>query len=266
MRTEKAKEKIMSIIVAISGGKASAWCADWALRQYPKEEVILYFNDTKWEHDDLYRFLNDLSEYFNHPVTFDSDGRSPRELFFDNRALANNRMPFCSRILKAERLQKFYHDGDTLVFGIGADEPHRAKRLIEVYKTIAEKTGKWPKLSFPLIRERTTKEQIDAFLKEANIKEPLLYRLGFLHNNCSGGCVRAGKKQWKLLYEKLPEVYAERERLEQEMREYLNKDISFFKDETLKEFRGRIERGELSSYYDADEKETECIGICSSVA
>jgi len=257
----------MSVIVAISGGKASAWCADWAFKNYSKKEVILYFNDTKWEHSDLYRFLDDLSKYFDHPITFDSDGRNPEELFYDNHALANNRMPFCSRILKAERLQKFYKDGDTIVFGIGADEPQRANRLLEVYKNVAAKNRKWPKLRFPLISENTTKEQIDDFLKVANIQEPLLYKLGFLHNNCAGGCVRAGKKHWKLLFEKLPEVYYERERVEKEMREHLGKDISFFKDETLESFRGRIERGELSSYYDTDnQKETECIGICSSVA
>lgn len=257
----------MSTIVAISGGKASAWCADWALKQYPKEDVILYFNDTKWEHLDLYRFLSDLERYFNHKIMFDSDGRSPEELFHDNNALANNRMPFCSRILKAERLQKFYKDGDTLVFGIGSDEPQRAKRLIEVYAAVAERTGRWPMLTFPLIRERVTKEQIDSFLRTAKIEVPLLYKLGFLHNNCSGGCVRAGKKQWKLLYEKLPEVYAERERVEREMREKLGKDISFFKDETLEEFRGRIERKELSAFYDtAEERETECIGICSGTS
>ncbi len=160
----------MSVIVTISGGKASAWCADWALKQYPKEEVILYFNDTKWEHADLYRLLGDLSKYFNHPITIDSDGISPEELFYDNHALANNRMPFCSRILKAERLQKFYKDGDTLVFGIGADELHRAKRLVGVYQTVAVKTGRYPKLIFPLIRENITKQQIDDFLKAANIR------------------------------------------------------------------------------------------------
>jgi len=271
----------MSVIVAISGGKASAWCADWALKQYPKEEVILYFNDTKWEHEDLYRFLDDLSKYFNHPITVDSDGRSPEQLFVDHRALANNRMPFCSRELKAKRLHQFYKDGDTIVFGIGSDEPHRAKRIVEIYHTVAVEKGKWPKLTFPLIRENITKQQIDDFLKAANIEEPLLYRLGFLHNNCSGGCVRAGKKHWKLLYEKLPDVYADRERVEKKMREYLGKDISFFKDETLEMFRHRIERGDLSAHYKTDdetdvlplfqdypesEKETECIGICSSMA
>jgi len=258
----------MSIIVALSGGKASAWCAGWALRTYPKEEVVLYFNDTKWEHPDLYRFLEDLSNYFNHPITFDSDGRSVEALFYDNKALANSRMPFCSRILKAKRLQNFYKDGDTLVFGIGLHEVHRARRLIEIYTHVAAQKKKWPKLTFPLIGEKVTKQTIDAFLKTAGIQEPLLYRLGFVHNNCSGGCVRAGKKQWKLLHDKLPEVYAERERVEREVREYLGKDISINRGETLEAFRGRIERNELSAHYAADDdpQETECIGICSHMA
>ncbi len=255
------------VLVAISGGKASAWCAGWALRNYIKDQVILYFNDTKWEHPDLYRFLDDLSRVLDKEITHDSDGRNPEELFYDNNAIANNRMPFCSRILKAERLQKFYQDGDTLVFGIGSDEPHRANRIVEVYQTVAAKTGKWPKLRFPLMSDRITKQQIDDYLKSIGVKEPLLYHLGFLHNNCSGGCVRAGKKQWKMLYEKLPEVYLDRERVEREVSEYLGKCVTIFKDESLTEFRARIEEGRLSSYYDTEDKEdkeTECIGICST--
>ncbi len=254
------------IIVAISGGKASAWCADWALKNYHKEDVVLYFNDTKWEHEDLYRFLDDLSKHFVHPITYDSDGRSPEKLFYDNRAIGNNRMPFCSRILKAERLQRYYQDGDTLVFGIGADEPQRAIRLVKVYEDVATRKKKWPILRFPLMSENMTSEKVDAWLASTGIQEPLLYRLGFKHNNCSGGCVRAGKKHWKMLYEKLPEVYADRERVEKKMQEYLGKKVTIFKDESLEEFRGRIERGELSAYYDTDDKETECIGICSSIA
>lgn len=254
------------IIVAISGGKASAWCAGWALKNYPKDDVILYFNDTKWEHKDLYRFLDELAVYFDKEITFDSDGRSPESLFYDNRAIANNRMPFCSRILKAERLQAFYKDGDTLVFGIGVDESQRINRLVGVYQTVAVKTGKWPKLRFPLISENMTSEKVNDWLTSIGIQEPLLYRLGFKHNNCSGGCVRAGKKHWKMLYEKLPEVYADRERVEREMQDFLGKKITIFKDESLEDFRGRIERGELSAYYDTDDKETECIGICSSIA
>lgn len=163
-------------------------------------------------------------------------------------------------------MQKFYKNGDILVFGIGADEPHRAERLVGVYQTVSAKKRKWATLVFPLISENTTKKEIDCFLRQAGIEEPLLYRMGFTHNNCSGDCVRAGKKQWKLLYEKLPEVYAERERVEKEMRESTGKDIHFFKDETLEAFWGRIDRGELSAHYGAGkDKETECIGICQSM-
>lgn len=255
----------MRVIVALSGGKASAWCADWALKNYSKDQVVLYFNDTKWEHEDLYRFLDDLSSYWGHPILFDSDGRSPEQLFYDNNALANNRMPFCSRILKAERLQKFYTDGDTLVFGIGASERHRANRLIAVYESVATKTGRWPKLTFPLIGQSVTSREIDEWLHDIGIQEPLLYRLGFAHNNCSGGCVRAGKKHWKLLLEKLPEVYAERERVERQFREYVDKDVHFLRDETLESFRRRMER-QLPLFDDDDDKETDCIGICGSIA
>ena len=38
-------------------------------------------------------------------------------------------------------------------------------------------------------------------------------------------------------------------------------------DETLEEFRGRVERNELSKYYDTTEEiETECLGICSNIS
>ncbi len=252
------------IIVCLSGGKASAWCADWAFKKYKKEDVILYFNDTKWEHEDLYRFLDDLSNYFRHKILFDSDGRTPEQLFFDNRALANNRMPFCSRILKAERLQKFCKDGDVLVFGIGIEEMQRAKRITGVYQKVAIKKNINLRVEFPLITEKIGRKEIDVFFKSAEIEEPLLYKLGFSHNNCSGGCVRAGKKQWKKLYEKLPEVYNERERVEKEIREFLGKDVSFLKNETLKQFRQRIESGSLSTYYDDEMPLFECFGICSS--
>ena len=175
-------------------------------------------------------------------------------------------MPFCSRILKAERLQKFYKDGDILVFGIGKKEEHRAKRLITVYQKISVKTGKWATLRFPLIEESVSKDDINHFIAEAGIEQPLLYKLGFEHNNCSGGCVRAGKRQWKRLYDILPETYLERERVEEDLREFLGKDVHYLKDETLKDFRYRIEHGLLPKMYYRDSPDViECIGICDTI-
>lgn len=253
----------MRVIVALSGGKSSAWCAKWAFDNYPKNQVVLYFNDTKWEHPDLYRFLNDLEKKFDHPITVDSDGRSPDELFVDQRALANNRMPFCSRILKAERLQRFFDEGDSLVFGITVDEPHRALRIEGVYQKIWASIGKRANLLFPLIRYKVSGEDVDAFLNEAGIQEPRLYKLGFSHNNCSGGCVRAGKKQWALLLKTLPDVYRQREETEERMRNYLGKDVSFLKDETLKDLRERISR--YNPIFPDFDDVHECIGICETL-
>ncbi|OQW90349.1 MAG: hypothetical protein BWK79_20130 [Beggiatoa sp. IS2] len=142
------------IIVAVSGGKASAWCADWAIRTYGHNDVQLYFNDTHWEDPDLYRFLIDLSGYLDHPIINDSDGRSPEQLFYDEHALANDRMPFCSRILKANRLQEFYSHGDQLVFGIGLEEKHRASRITNAYERYSDKKGNFRYLAgiFPVKR------------------------------------------------------------------------------------------------------------------
>ena len=75
--------------------------------------------------------------------------------------------------------------------------------------------------------------------------------------------MRAGKKTWKLLLDKLPAVYAERERVENEVRSRTGKDIHFMKDETLTEFRGRCNKDDLSAHYD-EEQEVECMGICST--
>lgn len=251
----------MRVIATLSGGKSSAWCANWAAKEYGKENTILYFNDTKWEHPDLYRFLRDISRYIGIPITEDTDGRTPEEVFRDLRFLGNNRVPICSRVLKANRLQKFYKDGDILVFGIGPEERHRADRIVAAYQKVAVISGKYPLIRFPLIENNITKYEIVSWLTAIGIEEPYLYRIGFPHNNCSGGCVRAGSKQWYSLLNRLPEVYTERERAEENIGRYLGKKVSYMKEETLHEFRDRVGQS-MYDFSDQEEFEGECIGIC----
>lgn len=254
---DKNGDSMSRIIVAISGGKTSAWCANWAINKYGHENVTLYFNDTKWEHPDLYRFLDDVSAYLEHDIHEDTDGRSPEQLFYDNHALANNRMPFCSHQLKAKRLQRFVEDGDTIVFGIAADEQHRANRIRKIYD--GSKVKSLTTL-FPIIEERPN---IDSWLASTGIREPEMYLMGFSHNNCSGGCVRAGKKQWIKLLKKMPEVYAERERVEREFNQHFGSNHTFLKDESLEELRIRAERNQIKwdSIYQ-EELPLECFGCC----
>lgn len=248
------------MIVALSGGKASAWCASWALRHYAPADVVLYFNDTGWEHPDLYRFLVDLERHFDKQITRDSDGRTPEELFYSERMMANSRVPFCSRVLKARRLQQFCQAGDVLIFGIGYAERHRAVRIAQVYAGL----DKALTVRFPLISEGMTPGAVDDWLRYTGIEEPALYRLGFAHNNCSGGCVRAGKGQWVHLLRTLPDVYAERERVEVEISEHFGRRMTYMNGLSLTELRQQAEAQPALPF--PQEDITDCIGICGSMA
>ena len=62
------------------------------------------------------------------------------------------------------------------------------------------------------------------------LQPPRLYSLGFSHNNCGGGCVRAGQGQFKKLLEVMPERFAMWEAKEQEVREYLDKDVAILSE------------------------------------
>ncbi len=250
-------------IVALSGGKASAWAAAWAVETF--SNVILYFNDTGWEHADLYRFLNDLERYFNVDITRDSDGRDVAQLCRDEKMLANNRVAFCSRLLKAKRLQTFAQDGDVLIFGIGPEEKHRADRILGVYQKLLATTGKAVKCCFPLIANNVSKSDVDAWLTKTGIPEPQMYKMGFAHNNCSGGCVRQGKRQWVHLLDKMPEVYEQRAALEREMSERLGKPVTIIKGMSLDELRENVQN-QVVMNYENDEVVTDCIGICQHMA
>ena len=242
----------MSRILAYSGGVASAYC----ISLIPDADVI-YFNDTKWEHPDLYRFNRDVERHFGVSITIDSDGRSPEQVFMDQHMLGNNRAPICSRILKAERLQKFAKPGDTLYFGIMLDELPRAARIRSIYSGLGIDT------EFPMIRDDKAKDKAFDYFRDAGIEVPYLYRIGFDHNNCSGGCVRAGKRSWARLYQFDRATYEDRSRVEREFNEKFNCHYSFIKDCTLEEFKAQIIKRPNIYQFDDDGWQGECIGMCA---
>lgn len=259
-------EKSNRHIVAISGGASSAYVANW-VKENINCEIVYYFNDTKWEHQDLYRFLKDIENALNIEITSDSDGRNPEQIFYDQKMLGSNMAPICSKILKAERLQNFVKPGDTLYFGIDGHELHRAARITPIYERLQ------CKCVFPLIDNGVGRKDIFDFIKSKNIDIPQMYKDGFTHNNCSGGCVRAGEKQWISLLNTYPDVYADRERIEKEFTEWNQKrrkgkdpdyvpvEYTFLKNISLKTLREKHEQG-LEFDFGDDEWQGECIGIC----
>lgn len=202
------------VVVGFSGGVTSAWCAGWALRAYPREEVVLRFHDTKEEHPDTYRFLRDMSGALGLPITERSDGRSVTQVFRDEGYLGNNQNAMCSRILKQEQGDKLRRElqaaGYDVVWivGMSAKEPRRVERQV----ALALNGGY--SVRFPMIETGTTKQQAVDWVLSTGVKPSAMYCWAE-HANCIG-CVKGGMAYWQAVAKNAPDVYAQRVALEEE--------------------------------------------------
>ena len=211
------------VVVGFSGGVTSAWCAGWALRNFPKDEVTLLFHDTKEEDEDTYRFLHEVAGKLAHPITERSDGRSVTELMYDEDMLPNNHMAFCSRILKVAQGTAYLAELRALgvtdilkVFGFSAKEEERVQRMT----AHGWKDGFVAR--FPLIEEHITKQDAaDWCTCTLGVALPRMYAWSD-HANCPG-CVRGGKAYWLAVKANRPDVFEQRRALEIEFGYSFNK-------------------------------------------
>jgi hypothetical protein len=110
-------------------------------------------------------------------------------------------------------------DPESTIIYVGIDwtETHRMEGVARGYHPY--------RVAAPLTVEPfLTKKQMIEMTESWGITAPKLYKLGFKHNNCGGGCVRAGQAQWKHLLDVMPERYAEWEKQEIKMQDYLGKE------------------------------------------
>tara|TARA_Y100000114_G_scaffold156549_1_gene184088 strand:- start:1535 stop:2341 length:807 start_codon:yes stop_codon:yes gene_type:complete len=239
----------MKHVVFYSGGISSYCEAKRTVNRFGAENTVLLFTDTKYEHEDLYRFLRESAKFLGAQLVEIADGRDPWQVFKDERLLGSSKMDPCSKILKRQLSKKWVHENYPdhknviLHLGMNFDEGKRLQRSgsfwspYEVVSLLMEK----PFLTKSQMLQESTMDGIDP---------PELYELGFKHNNCGGFCVKAGHAHFRHLLKTLPEKYAEVEAKEEEMRQMLGKDISILTDRsggnnqsrkimTLKQFRER---------------------------
>lgn len=215
-------------VVMMSGGIGSWATAHDVVNRYGPDQVTLLFADTRVEHVDLYRFLADAATQLGVPVTTVADGRTPWEVFRDERMIGNTRIAPCSHLLKQAPCRTWLaaHTtaDDTIVYvGIDWTEQHRLA-------SIARHWSPWT-VRAPLC-EPPYQDKVD-LINEARamgLEPPALYAKGFPHNNCGGACVRAGIAQWAHLLAVDPERYAIEEAQENAMRAYLAKDVAILRD------------------------------------
>lgn len=235
------------VVVGFSGGVTSAWCAGWALRTYPRDEVVLLWHDTKEEDPDTYRFLREMAAALEMPITERSDGRSVTELFREEGFLGNGQNTMCSRVLKAAQGSKYIAelkaDGFDVVkvIGYSAQEPDRVGRMVG--HAVVE--GFTPR--FPVIEEGVTKQQCaDWCACEMKVPPSAMYE-HFDHANCIG-CVKGGYAYWLKVAEVYPAVYEQRAQLEDEFGHSIirggDRDTVLLRDLVARGLRRKVPRRE----------------------
>jgi hypothetical protein len=230
----------------ISGGRTSWAAGRRVAEKYGTDGLVLLFADVLGEDPDLYRFLGEAAADIGGQLVIVADGRTIWDVFRDRRFLGNSRIANCSTELKQKPARAWMEANagpDTMVHvGIGWDEMHRLPAIERGW-------APW-RVSAPMCEPPyRDSAQIDAEMKRRGLRRPRLYDLGFTHNNCAGGCVRAGQGQFARLLDMMPTRFAEWEDNEQQLRNHLGKDVAILRERpngesvplTLTEFRRRAE-------------------------
>ena len=241
----------MRHIVSYSGGAGSFCAAQRVVAEYGADNVELLFTDTKMEDETLYTFLEASAAYLGAKLVVIAEGRDPWQVFKDRRVIGNTQMDPCSETLKRNFMMRYIKKAAketpvTVYVGIDWTEQHRLPRVVERYAPVCKVLA--PMCEPPYL----TKPAMLASIRAAGLEMPRLYQLGFAHNNCGGFCVKAGMAAFKQLLQHLPERYAYHEAKEEEMRQFLGKDVAILRDRrglkkgdkpkplTLKALRERI--------------------------
>lgn len=146
-------------VVMFSTGAGSAYLSKYVADKYGKGNTILLMTDTKWEDEDNYRFMKEVSEYVGLSITFQNDGRTPEEVFRKDLWFGNFGTAPCSKELKMKQtffwVQERLMEGikPILYFGIGYEEVQRAPRIAFNYKHNVDTFGDGIEVRFPLVGE-----------------------------------------------------------------------------------------------------------------
>ena len=237
----------MKHIVSLSGGTASAVAGDRVINRYGKENVILWFADTSWEDEDLYRFLEDLKIRWDMDIVTYKDGRTPLQVGEDNKFILNARVKICSKTLKIIPFTKYLKKIEkpvTVHLGMDWSESHRMEAPKKNYERMEGVSVDYPLTWKPIITQKYS-DVIESW----NIEVPRLYKMGFGYNNCGARCIVQNKTTWKRTQHFFPERYQEVQDWEEMMRKQLPtaKNKSILKDITLKEL-AKVGQDQMSMF------------------
>jgi 3'-phosphoadenosine 5'-phosphosulfate sulfotransferase (PAPS reductase)/FAD synthetase len=145
------------------------------------------------EHPDNQRFLKDCEKWFNQKIiTIKSEKyKNVIDVIYKTKYVNGEHGARCTVELKKKLYRKYLQNHDkNIIQSIGYDYSKR-----EINRFIRHKEQQDGNFIAPLIDNKINKKQVLAIIEEANIELPIMYKLGYSHNNCIG-CVKGGKEYW----------------------------------------------------------------------
>jgi hypothetical protein len=197
-------------VVWVSAGAASAVAAKLALAQGP---AVLAYTDPGSEHTDNARFLDDLEGWFGQPIIRlrSEKYRDVDDVIAKKRFIVGPKGAPCTLELKRALRLAFQRPTDRQVFGYTADTK-------EIKRARSQEDGD-PGIDWwwPLIEAGLTKADCLAIVERAGLRLPVMYGLGYEHNNCVG-CVKANNfTYWNMVRVDFPDVFDRRAAQEREI-------------------------------------------------
>jgi len=190
------------IVCWFSCGAASAVATKLAIVENAgKWPIVVVRCIVREEHDDNERFANDCEKWFGVPILNlmnEEYNGSIYEVFERRKYISGVAGAPCTRLLKKEVRKKFQQPNDTHVFGYCAEEQGRFDDFLDA-NNIAVKA--------PLIDRGLEHKDCLAMLQHAGIDIPVMYKLGYQHNNCIGCCKATGAGYWNKIRNDFPVIF-----------------------------------------------------------
>lgn len=189
------------VVCWFSCGAASAVATKLAIQKVAGRELVIARCRVDEEHHDNDRFAADCSVWFGQPIVELSSerfGSSIFTVFERERYIAGIHGAACTRALKKAVREAFQRPGDLHVFGYPVGEQWRMDGLVDANNELRVWT--------PLIDAGLTHDDCVAMVGRAGIEIPVMYRLGYQHNNCVG-CVKGGAGYWNKIRVDFPAAF-----------------------------------------------------------
>lgn len=186
------------VVCWFSCGAASAVATKLAIAQYGAANVVVARCYIQEEHPDNERFAAECEAWFGVPIVTLMNAKydgSIYKVFEKRQYISGIGGAPCTMLLKKEVRIAFQLPTDKHVFGYCAEEQDRWDDFLDANNIDAVS---------PLIERGLSHAEALAMIQNAGIQLPVMYLLGYQHNNCIGCAKATGTGYWNKIRDDFP--------------------------------------------------------------